>query len=588
MLGIYCRTSKARKEKYTIENQKDSGIICAQKLGVPYRIYIDDGVSGTTDESIRGGLSDLFRDMKSKEISAVYVIDQSRVERDTTTWQIFVSLCLNNKILYYPGGSILDLDNPTNKMYANLMSVVNSYYSEITSRKVKDANAKKVKVGKTHGLKPYGYIRDISNNYVICEEEAKIVKRMFELSLSGIGAYYIAKILNGEGVPTKFSKNFKGTITRKDPYTKKIKLFEKSKIIWRGNVISDILKNPIYKGTRIWQKHEDNIEFKDGKKIKTKKVVEVITTENHVPPIVDKELWEKVQSNFQKNKKNVGPKEKYNYLLNGIINCSICGGEYRGKKRPKGNDDSYKCSKNGGDKSVKCSNRGISIPRLETFIIRLLILDNDSYKLFENIPNKESNIQTYSNQLHNKQKELDKISKQIKNLISLASSLGENKSMSEISDELANFSKKKDRITEDIQELEKKIRHESSGSFDELLKKNSEVLNSISEKFDNISNFDAIKKITHELIEAISVLFVSEDNYYYIEIMLKGKENPIKAHTDKNSDWWVISGSKSNTDINDFDLPDSLKGNGIGIEMIEGLIYRYDKHIPKEKYFNFN
>ena len=62
MLGIYCRTSKARKEKYTIENQKDNGIKCAQKLGVPYRFYVDDGISGTTDDFIRGGLSDLFRD----------------------------------------------------------------------------------------------------------------------------------------------------------------------------------------------------------------------------------------------------------------------------------------------------------------------------------------------------------------------------------------------------------------------------------------------------------------------------------------------------------------------------------------------
>lgn len=587
MLGIYCRTSKARKEKYTIENQKDNGIKCAQKLGFPYRIYVDDGISGTTDDSIRGGLSDLFRDMKSKEISAVYVIDQSRVERDTLTWQFFVSLCLNNKISYYPGGSVLDLDNPTNRMYANLMSVVNSYYSEITSRKVKDANAKKVRMGKTHGLKPYGYEKDTLNNYVIFEDEAKIVRRMFELSLSGIGAYTIANILNGEGVPTKFSKNFKGTITRKDPYTKKIKLFEKSKIIWRGNVIGDILKNPIYKGTRIWNRYEDNIEFENGKKIKTKKVVEVIITENHVPPIVDIELWEKVQSNFQKNKKNVGPKEKYNYLLNGIIRCSICGSEYIGKKRPKGNDNAYKCSKN-GDKSVKCSNRGISIPRLETFIIRLLILDNDSYKLFENIPNKESNLQTYSNQLYTKQKELDNISKQIKNLILLASSLGENNSMDEIKDQLANFSKKKGKISDAIQELEEKIRNESAGSFDELLKNNSKVLNSISEKLNNISNFDSIKKIIHTLIESISVLFVSEDNYYYIEIMLKGKQNPINAYTDKNSDWWVISGSKSNTDINEFDLPDSLKANRIGIEMIEGLIYRYEKNIPKEKYFNFN
>ena len=88
-----------------------------------------------------------------------------------------------------------------------------------------------------------------------------------------------------------------------------------------------------------------------------------------------------------------------------------------------------------------------------------MILDNDSYKLFENIPNKESNIQTYSNQLHNKQKEL-----------------GKNNSMKEISDELDNFSKKKGKITEDIQELEEKIKNESAGSFDELLKKNSKVM----------------------------------------------------------------------------------------------------------------
>jgi predicted nucleic acid-binding Zn-ribbon protein len=88
-----------------------------------------------------------------------------------------------------------------------------------------------------------------------------------------------------------------------------------------------------------------------------------------------------------------------------------------------------------------------------------LILVNDSYKLFENIPNKESNIQTNSNQLLAKQKEL-----------------GENNSMSEIKDELANFSKKKGKITEDIQEFEEKIKNESAGSFDELLKKNSKVM----------------------------------------------------------------------------------------------------------------
>ena len=91
MLGIYCRTSKSRKEKHTIENQREAGISCAQKLGLGFRVYVDDGISGTLDESIREGLADLFRDIKKKEITHVYCIDQSRIERDSRTWDFFVA-----------------------------------------------------------------------------------------------------------------------------------------------------------------------------------------------------------------------------------------------------------------------------------------------------------------------------------------------------------------------------------------------------------------------------------------------------------------------------------------------------------------
>ena len=101
MLGIYCRTSKARKEKYTISIQKEKGIKCAIALGFPYRIYVDDGISGTLDETARGGLSDLFQDMKSGALTAVYCIDQSRIERDTQTWLFFVSLIINYKITFF-------------------------------------------------------------------------------------------------------------------------------------------------------------------------------------------------------------------------------------------------------------------------------------------------------------------------------------------------------------------------------------------------------------------------------------------------------------------------------------------------------
>ena len=101
MLGIYCRTSKQRDNKYTIENQKDGGIKCAKELGLKYRIYVDDGISGTLDESIRGGLAELFKDIRLGELTHVYVIDQSRIERESNTWKVFVSLSLNHNILYY-------------------------------------------------------------------------------------------------------------------------------------------------------------------------------------------------------------------------------------------------------------------------------------------------------------------------------------------------------------------------------------------------------------------------------------------------------------------------------------------------------
>lgn len=114
---------------------------------------------------IRDGLSDLFRDIRKDEITHVYCIDQSRIERDSRTWEFFVAECLNKKVKYYPGGTFFDLDNITNRMFANLMSIVNGYYAEITSKKVRLANARKANEGKTHGVKPYGYTRDEDNNF---------------------------------------------------------------------------------------------------------------------------------------------------------------------------------------------------------------------------------------------------------------------------------------------------------------------------------------------------------------------------------------------------------------------------------------
>jgi DNA invertase Pin-like site-specific DNA recombinase/ArsR family metal-binding transcriptional regulator len=537
MIGIYCRTSKARKEKYTIEVQKEKGIKFAKSLGLPYKIYIDDGISGTKDESSRDGISEMFEDMRNQVISATYSVEQARIERDTPTWHLFVSLSLNFKIKYFDGGREVDLENPTNRMLAELMSVVNSFYAQLTSQKVKEANAKKVKEGKTHGLKPYGYARDQNNKYVIVEEEAKHVRRIFDLSLSGLGAYTIANILNSEGVPTKFKRNFDGVIKRKDPDTRKIKEHKKEKIIWRGNVISDMLRNPIYKGTRIWKMYEIIPEYENGRTKKRKRLIDQIVTTEHVPPIIDEATWEKVSINLSRNKKNVGPKDKYRYLLNGLLVCGICGEEIRGKNRPKGNDSSYKCT-NKRYPNAKCNNRGLNIYRLDTFIIKLLSSESQIKQIISSLPDRASNSTKLNNLLTIKQNEEANISKRIKSLILMASKVEESEEIEELADQLKLLKNKKNNLTLEIQEIESKINEELKGRFEERNSVGKRELKKISGKLELPENFPVLKNVISNQIDFIKITYDPNLKHYLLEIQLAGKSKPLFFGSDRISEKW--------------------------------------------------
>lgn len=528
MLGIYCRTSKNRTEKHTIENQKEAGVTCAKALGIGYTYYIDDGISGTLDESVRDGFSDLLRDVKKKVITHIYCIDQSRIERDTRTWEFFVAECLNNDVKYYPGGSYFDLDNATNRMFAKLMSVVNSYYSEITSKKVRLANARKAKEGKTHGLKPYGFQRDENNNYVIDEEEAKTVRRIFQLSLEGTGAYTIANILNDEGIPTKFSKNFIGKMKRKDAYTNSIKYFDKSSVTWRGNVISDMLRNQIYKGIREWNRHEDKLEYVDGESIKTKVKAELIVSD--VPQIIQPEAWDKVQKNLAINKKNVGRKDEYHYLLNGIIYCGMCGSEMRGKKRLKGNDIAYKCTGKRYPNS-KCISRGINIPKLESFLIRYLFINTDLHNYLLSIEDNNDDNKLLQNKLDKTKDEYEKVTKGIEKAYALL--LDADFSDDEkIKSRVLELNKKKENLTDTITLIEQKLLTQGKEYRAGVLKKSIKGY-----KMD--LPFDGLKKLVHEMVEWISISHHKLEKGGTYEVRLKFRNFNEYAHF--TTDWKSVS-----------------------------------------------
>lgn len=499
MLAIYCRTSKNKEDgtDYSIETQQQGGIKLASQLGLNYKFYIDEGLSGTLAIEDRQSLADMMSDLKKGAITNIYCIDQSRIERNTTVWDIFSAECLMHKCKYYPNGIEFDLSNEESIFNSKLMSLVNSYYAKITSRKVKLANQNKTLKGKTHGMKPYGYQRDKQNNFEIFEEEAKYVRKMFDLSLKGVGTYTIANILNEENAPTKFNR-FKGKIKRKDEYTKNIIEFEKENVKWRGNVVYDMLRNPIYKGIRIWNKND--IDRRIDVKIDVQ--------------IIEDDLWDKVNDNLSQNIKNVGKKAEYHYLLNGLITCGHCANEVIGKKRLKGNDNSYKC-KGKRPPHKNCDNsRGVSLPKLENFIINHLFKSKNLKSLLIEAPKNNSST-PLREKLDRKKRELIVLDKQIDRLVQIMKNPELEFDETFTRDYTLHKGKRK-KINSEIEDLQIKVLEIENES------RNSRTKTLIETYTDEIE-FDEIKRLVHSLIEGISITHTKEEKSGYYSLVIKYK-----------------------------------------------------------------
>ena len=219
-VGIYCRLSNDDErdgESVSIENQK---LLLQQYVRDrgwnEVDVYIDDGYSGTNFQ--RPGVQRLIEDAKAKRINVILVKDLSRfgrnyIEFGQYTDYLFPSIgcrfiALNNGI-----------DTGTKDSSNDVMcflNLFNEFYSRDTSKKVKAVKKACAENGKFMGTHPpLGYMRDPADkhHFLIDEETAPIVRRIFSLRASGMTFRRIATTLNEEGVPSpgEFYYQRKGT-----------------------------------------------------------------------------------------------------------------------------------------------------------------------------------------------------------------------------------------------------------------------------------------------------------------------------------------------------------------------------------------
>jgi site-specific DNA recombinase len=381
-IGIYCRISRLKEEgkDKSINDQKLLGIEFANRHGYKYELYIDEGLSAASDDiNDRPAFKRLLEDMESGHLYGIFAYDQSRFNRNQQVHLAFISIVKKYVELYYTEvDGRIDLNNPQAEFMSNLMSVINQYHVTLTKHKVKSVLKRNANDGKPHGIRAYGYTHDENGYFVIDEQEALIVKRIFDLTISGIGTRAIANAFNDEGIPTRYNKIGKGVIRVKNKYTGEITQQLKADVKWNPNTIRGMLRNSTYKGEKIY----------NGEVIKS-------------PAIIDKKTWDMVQSILTNrvNKK----KETYDYLLKGKLRCGTCGRNYYGRTRQDKKDHAYICSSR-RMKDGNCGNRGINIDKLDDLVWYRIINSPLFLKLlkrdFSFDENKTSNLEVRMNELN--------------------------------------------------------------------------------------------------------------------------------------------------------------------------------------------
>lgn len=317
-VGLYIRLSREDENKTdvseSITNQKSLLLQYVKENNLRvYDIYIDDGYSGTTFD--RPGFNRLIRDCENKLVNMVITKDMSRLGRDYIKTGYYLEKYFpEHNIRYIAITDNIDtyLNNSNNDI-APFKAIMNDYYAKDISKKIKSSLRAKQKEGKWVGSRcPYGYDKDINNknHLVINEEQAGIVRYIFDLSLNGLTCFKIANKLTLENIKTPaqyYNFNWKNN-------------YNMNMGKWHPKTIKDILTNRLYTGDLV-QNRRSKINYKIKKIVYNKESDYIIVPNTH-EAIIDKELFDRVQSLIPKN---VGRNEKReNHLLDGLLYCGEC------------------------------------------------------------------------------------------------------------------------------------------------------------------------------------------------------------------------------------------------------------------------
>lgn len=304
-VAIYSRvsTSEQAMEGFSIEAQISSVRAVSEGMGkVIVDTYIDKGISGKSMKN-RPALLKMIEDAKDEKFDEVAVWKLSRLARNNLDLLKIVDILNKHEVNFRSITESFDTSTPAGKLQMNILGVISEFERETIVENVKLGMKQRAKQGKWNGGRLLGYksvkLEEGKTNetgLVVIPEEAEIVKKIFTLYSQGKGLKAIANQLNKWGYKTIKGNHFS------------------------TSSISIIIRNPTYVGKIRFNRFVDW----SGKRRKGKNE-DFILVDGHHEPIIDKDLWDKVQELIKM--KSFKPKRSFDgaYPLTGLLKCPVCG-----------------------------------------------------------------------------------------------------------------------------------------------------------------------------------------------------------------------------------------------------------------------
>lgn len=376
--------------------------------------YVDDGVSGTTDEE-RENFQRLLADIQKGKINCVIVKNLARSFRNNGDQSYYLGdwFPRNNvrfiSLYQQPIDTYKDPQNAQN-IAVPVQGVLNEEHARGTSESVRRTFDKKREKGLHIGsFAVYGYQKDPEdkNALIIDEEAAENVKSIFAWFLEGMSKNAIVRKLNDSGIlcPAAYKKS-KG-MKYKNPNV------IDGNPLWCAMSVSNLLKNRIYVGDMVQGRYRVK-----SYKIHVQETVpedEWFIVENTHEPIISREDFAKVQELLKKDTRTA-PKQKTLYLFSGFLRCADCG-KAMTRSKVKGNVYYY-CRTYKDQSKTACTKHTIKHNHLEQAVlyaikqqVYIAVSLSEMVSRINTAPLQKSQSIRLNELIASKEKELSKISR---------------------------------------------------------------------------------------------------------------------------------------------------------------------------------